>query len=568
MLHTLFEAEVTQQVKLPRGLGIRPQQLLLAQCCRPKPGDDIVGRVQQRRGVTTGLKIHRRDCAKIAQHLEDGDEYLELRWRLQPKLKTTALIEMSALNDDGLLGEAIHQIYTWAPRTTLHKVEAVARHGIAQLRFTIEAESNEILDEIEKSLRTLPNRQVDRVQRLSLPPSEQAEMAAMHAAGSSNPYSRLPVHDREMFFGRSDDLSRVMDWLRAGAGSVWLRGQKRVGKTSLLLHLRRYHLEEHGFVPVYVDFQLLGSMEDADIFYEVAGAIYSELQADTNRTSDRLDEVGAPLRDLFYHDPQAQFVAYLRSVQRRLGARRLVLLIDEFSRTIDAYRRGTLDESFFYQWRGFMLATMPAISFVTVVQQKTYDLLAVQRAQEDVDPIWELLELGEQRVLRPLDENDVRRLIEWPIRNFLEYSPETIDSVARLTGGSPFLIQAFCFKLVTHMTRFDRHQVSSEDVETVRMEFMLPHESLFSHMLDLIHGVGHTVTQVLARIAEEEPDRPITWAQLRAQLREQMPEIGDERLERTLQKLAAQDILIQVDERAWRFGSLLFQQWLALNSVS
>ncbi len=563
MLHTLFEAEVTQQVKLPRGLGIRPQQLQLAQCCRPKPGDDIVGRVQQRRGVATGLKVHRRDCAKIAQHLESGDEYLELRWRLQPKLKTTALLEMSALNDDGLLGEAIHQIYTWVPRTTLHKVEAVARHGIAQLRFTIEAESNEILDEIEKSLRTLPNRQVDRVQRLSLPPSEQAEMAAMHAAGSSNPYSRLPVHDREMFFGRSDDLSRVMDWLRAGAGSVWLRGQKRVGKTSLLLHLRRYHLEEHGFVPVYVDFQLLGSMEDADIFYEVAGAIYSELQADTNRTSNRLDEVGAPLRDLFYHDPQAQFVAYLRSVQRRLGARRLVLLIDEFSRTIDAYRRGTLDESFFYQWRGFMLATMPAISFVTVVQQKTYDLLAVQRAQEDVDPIWELLELGEQRVLRPLDENDVRRLIEWPIRNFLEYSPETIDSVARLTGGSPFLIQAFCFKLVTHMTRFDRHQVSSEDVETVRMEFMLPHESLFSHMLDLIHGVGHTVTQVLARIAEEEPDRPITWAQLR----EEMPEIGDERLERTLQKLAAQDILIQVDDRAWRFGSLLFQQWLALNST-
>ena len=55
-----------------------------------------------------------------------------------------------------------------------------------------------------------------------------------------------------------------------------------------------------------------------------------------------------------------------------------------------------------------------------------------------------------------MDENDVRRLIEWPIRNFLEYSPETIDSVAGLTGGSPFLIQAFCFKLVAHMTS-DQH---------------------------------------------------------------------------------------------------------------
>ena len=170
-----------------------------------------------------------------------------------------------------------------------------------------------------------------------------------------------------------------------------------------------------------------------------------------------------------------------------------------------------------------MLATMPAISFVTVVQQKTYDLLTVQRAQEDVDPIWELLELGEQRLLRPLDENDVRRLIEWPIRNFLEYSPETIERVARLTGGSPFLIQAFCFKLVTHMTRFDRHQVSNEDVETVRMEFMQPHESLFSHMLDLIHGVGHTITQIMARIAEDQPDQPIAWAAYAARCRISTP---------------------------------------------
>ena len=348
MLHTLFEAEVTQQIKLPRSLGIRPQQLQLAQCCRPKPGDDIVGREKKRRGVLIGLKIHRQDCQKIARHLEAGDEYLDLRWRLQPRLKTTALIEMSALNDDGLLGDAVQQIYAWTPRTTLHKVEAVARHGIAQLRFTVEAEDNEIIDSIEKSLRSLPNRKVDRVQRLSLPPSEQAEMAAMHTAGSSNPYSRLPVHDREMFFGRSGDLIRVMDWLRAGAGRVGsaVRSES-VRRRSC--SLRRYHLEEHGFVPVYIDFQLLGSMEDADIFYEVAGAIFSELQADTNRTSNRLDDVGAPLRDLFYHDPQAQFVAYLRSVQRRLGARRLVLLIDEFSRTIDAYRRGTLDDTFFYQ---------------------------------------------------------------------------------------------------------------------------------------------------------------------------------------------------------------------------
>ena len=493
--------------------------------------------------------------------MKSGLEVVDLRWRLQPVLKKTALIEVSALNDDGLLGDATAQIYAMLPRVTLHKVEAVARHGIAHLRFTIEAESDDIIDSIETSLQELPDRSVDRVQRLSLAPSEQIEMAALHSAGSSNPYSRLPVHDREMFFGRAHDLNQIMTWLRAGVGSIWLRGQKRLGKTSLLLHLRHYHLEDQGFVPVFVDFQLLGAMEDADIFYEVASAIYSELQATTGRVNDRLDEVGAPLRELFHHDPQAQFVAYLRSVQRGLGARRLVLLLDEFSRTIDAHGRGQLDESFFYQWRGFMMATMPAISFVTVVQQKTFDQLTLERSHESNDPIWELLELGEQLLLQPLDADDVRRLIEWPIRNFVEYTPQTIDEVAQLTGGSPFLIQAFCFRLVAHMTRLDRHLVSRQDVEAVRLEFMQPHESLFSHLLDLIHDSARSITENLAILAETAATDTVSLHQLQ----ETMPQIEPASLISTLRELATHDILTEEEANQWRFSSRLFQQWLALH---
>ena len=580
MLHPFFADEVVRQIKLPRQVRLRPHQLQLAQCCMPKPGDDIIGWPLRRRGVLTGLKIHRRDCPKLprkteppapngtqADHAGDGT-IGELKWRLQPKRNALARIEMVALNEDGLLGDAVNCIYAHIPRVTLHKVEAVASQGIAHLRFSIEAESSDLIDAIAIALRQLPRRSIDRVQRMNLPPSEQEELTSRQAAGTINPYSRLPVNERAMFFGRAQDLTSLVEWISAGAGSVWLRGQKRVGKTSLLLHLKRFQLEEQGFVPVFVDFQLLSRIDDNNIYFEVASAIYAELQADANRSDLRVGELGAPLRELFVHDPRGQFIAYVRNIQRRMGAQRMVLLLDEFSRTIDAFHQGHIDSDFFLHWRGVMLATMPAISYVTVVQQKTYDRLALQRAHTEIDPIWELLELGEQLVLRQLSDDDVRRLIEWPIRNFLEYIPETVDYVARLTGGSPFLIQAFCFRLVGHMTHQDRRQVTWDDVETVRMEFMQPHESLFSHLLDLIHGIGHTVIQGLAHLAEEQGGGVVSTQALAAHL----SSIEPARLTRTLHELAAQDLIrahtFPPDgNTGWHFTNELFQQWLALNAL-
>lgn len=563
MLHRFFSDEVIRQVAVPREVRIRPHQIQLAQCCLPRPGDDIVGRLLRRRGVVTGLKIHRSDCVKFGGHVDSEKPPILLRWRLQPQFNTLVRVEMTALNEHGLLGDATAQIYAQLPRVTLHKVEAAARQGIATLRFTIEAEGLDVVEAIVDGLRRMPQRNIDRVQIMQLPPSEQEEILARQATGNFNPYSRLPVHEREMFFGRAQDLTRVMDWLQSGAGSIWLRGQKRVGKTSLLLHLKRFYLEEQGFVPVFIDFQLLGSMDERLIFFEIASAIYSELQNDTNRSDLRLGELGAPLRELFEHDPRGQFIAYLRGIQRRLRPRRLVLMLDEFSRTIDAFQHARLGDAFFHQWRGIMLATMPSVSYVTVVQQKSYDMLTAQRAQAEVDPIWELLELGEQLALRPLDAYDVRRLIEWPIRNVLEYPPEVIDYVVRLTGGSPFLIQAFCFKLVTHMARVDHRQVTETDVEMVLMEFMQPNESLFSHLLDLIHGLGHVVTQAMAQLVEGDPDGVVSTAQLAAAC----PDLEPETLARTLQELAAQDILVYAEPDGWRFANQIFGQWLAVNLV-
>lgn len=343
------------------------------------------------------------------------------------------------------------------------------------------------------------------MRHISLPFSEREELIRSVQASGVNPYSRMPVHEQEMFFGRSQELNLLRDWLRVRVGTIWLLGQKRVGKTSLLLHLKNHFLDQAEFVPVFLDFQILGTLEPVDVFFEIANAVYTELRSDS-----RIDELGAPLREMFEHDPLGHLVEYLLDVQSHPNVGKIVLLLDEFSRTTDAYLQGRLDECFFQQWRGLIQATLPDVKYIIAIQQQVFDSMVerVQGGQED--PSWHLIELGEKVPLRPLQDKDARHLIEWPIRNYLEFPPDALDLVYTLTGGSPFLIQAFCFKLVAHLSEMNKRQADQMDVGQVCMEFMSPDESLFAHLLDLIRGVANTLCTQMAILAEDvraEDDR-------------------------------------------------------------
>jgi hypothetical protein len=170
------------------------------------------------------------------------------------------------------------------------------------------------------------------------------------------------------------------------------------------------------------------------------------------------------------------------------------------------------------------------------------------------------MDVGLSVQLRPLLADDVRRLIEWPMRNHLEYTPEIVEQVTILSGGSPFLIQAFCHNLVLHMARQQRQGVTAADLELVRQEFMQPHDHTFAHMTEMLKGITNHVAGTLARLAMGAEERLVTFEQLRAAL----PNVAPESLAVSLRMLVERDILLHPELNRWRFASLLFQQWLAV----
>ncbi|MCB0196855.1 MAG: hypothetical protein KDJ65_33195, partial [Anaerolineae bacterium] len=556
ILHPIFAKEIVRQVETPSDIELFPHQLSLAQCCKPRPGDDIIGRARTKSDEVIHLKIHKADCTHIKRKKDEGG--IPLRWRLQPQLKAVARLEMTALAKDSLLYDVMKVFRSYIPNITIHKVDAITRSGVTRLNLTVEAKEQALINKLNHKLETLPGHTINEIRQMKLLLSEREELAKPASLSGFNPYRRQPVKEREMFFGRSTELEQVSNLLRAGTGVILVQGQRRVGKTSLLFHLKKYHLSRFGVLSVFIDLQLLGHLREATFYYEIANAVYNDLQ-DESRAAD----LEPPLHELFELNPATELINYLRTVQQHFGLNKLVLLIDEFSRTIDAYRQNRLDQTFFDQWRGVIQATIPEISYIMVVQQQSYNQLPSQADQTTVAPIWHLLELGEPIILKPLDEKAARQLIERPTYNILDYSPEAIRAVWQLAGGSPFLIQAFCFNLVRHMAyKGDRH-VEISDIKWVQNEFMRPNESLFAHLIDIIQVTGATVIcRHMARITGDN-NQCVSLAELVPAL----PNVSKKRLLSTLNQLTQQHILVEPEPKSWRFASQLFGRWLVINRI-
>ncbi len=74
----------------------------MANCCRPLPGDDIVGYITRTRGVT----IHRQDCANMLR-LQDAhwDRFVEVQWGEQQDVTYPVDVSLKAYDRTGLLND-------------------------------------------------------------------------------------------------------------------------------------------------------------------------------------------------------------------------------------------------------------------------------------------------------------------------------------------------------------------------------------------------------------------------------------------------------------------------------
>ncbi|MDX1687312.1 MAG: winged helix-turn-helix domain-containing protein [Candidatus Promineifilaceae bacterium] len=239
-----------------------------------------------------------------------------------------------------------------------------------------------------------------------------------------NPFfHRGAIRRPEEFHGRQAEISQILGLLRNGQ-SVSLIGPRRIGKSSMLLHLARpqtraaYDLAPPHALFVLVDCQELGGSPPEEV-YEV---LLTELM---DRAEDADVDVG----------PVERFGTY-RSLDRVLSRIHrqeigVVVLLDEFE-LLAANEH--LTPYFFARLRG--LTTKYGLAYLTASQRPLFDITADEEILSS--PFFNIF------VTLPLGlytEEEARTLIDARLQGTtIDFSDALCDHLLYLVGPHPFFL--------------------------------------------------------------------------------------------------------------------------------
>jgi hypothetical protein len=255
---------------------------------------------------------------------------------------------------------------------------------------------------------------------------------------SDNPFTfGNPIRDPARFFGRQDELRQVASRLLASVHeSTAVVGERRSGKTSLLLHLshplvmERLGLDAQHYCLVYIDFQglvditpqrfwgrLLKKMSRAVCHQGLLEQIESLLKMPSFDLFD--------LEDLFESAASAGLTT--------------VLLLDEFEYIT---QNPNFKSDFFGGLRG--LAIHHNLPLVTATRRDLVDLCHSDEIKGS--PFFNIFA---SVILRPFSRQEVIALVEGYTKNGdLHPGPVEIELIYRLGGGNPFFTQMAGYYLV------------------------------------------------------------------------------------------------------------------------
>jgi GTP pyrophosphokinase len=130
-------------------LGLKGLLTALARCCKPAPGDDIVGYITRGRGAT----IHRADCPNVLR-LEDRERIVKVSWGELQKTYPVA-IQVKAYDRQGLMGDISTVLSNEGGN--LIDIQLKVMHNLASIKLTVEVSDISQLSRLLSRIENLPN---------------------------------------------------------------------------------------------------------------------------------------------------------------------------------------------------------------------------------------------------------------------------------------------------------------------------------------------------------------------------------------------------------------------------
>lgn len=320
----------------------------------------------------------------------------------------------------------------------------------------------------------------------------------------ANPYA--PVADggpvpveSNMFYGREEFINNLVDAIiKSPSKQVIIYGQKRCGKSSVLLHLRK-QLNDTGkaFCVCFSLGDITRSLSESSFYHKILSSIQTELEF-LEMEDQVIPQISFPNWNDFKledeENPLNTFTKYM--IKFKIACKRtpgwenrnLVVMIDEFTYLYSGIKHGNVSSSIMKQWKAVTQNNRAQFSVVLVGQ----DVVPSFKKEDYASNAFGVIE---DIRLTYLKEEPARELIEKPILNSSGESRYIGNAVSRIidyTSRNPYYIQIFCDRLVDTMNRNKAISVTEADVNDVARTFIEGSEALPEDKFDNLIRAGES----------------------------------------------------------------------------
>lgn len=133
--------------------GTEGMAVQFAQCCRPIPGDPILGFINKDKG----LVIHTHDCTSVSKFKLDPDKWLDVEWEPDSEKLFKTNLNLTVANQPGMLAKIATGIAEAGSNIDNVSVEEADGSAYANLYFTVQVKNRIHLADLMRGLRKIPD---------------------------------------------------------------------------------------------------------------------------------------------------------------------------------------------------------------------------------------------------------------------------------------------------------------------------------------------------------------------------------------------------------------------------
>jgi tetratricopeptide (TPR) repeat protein len=388
------------------------------------------------------------------------------------------------------------------------------------------------------------------------------------------------VDKKRMFYGRDEFIDQMATAICSdnSAGRCYLiYGQKRVGKSSVRLHLRRRLEQDPNLLPLDLGNigPILTNTSSAPVLHKLLWRILDGLPGVIGRRiasgAPSIDFIIPTDTEFFGHpDPLWLFDKCFETLRQKAAETpgwertRVLLLLDEFGYIFEHIVKSTLPSDFMKVWKALL-------------QRRLFNAVLVG---SDVMPKFKALyanEFGTTQDVRVtyLKREDAMRLVEEPMHGWGAFGHSrfaerrAVDRILELTACSPFYIQIFCDLLVDYMHEIQQPQVTYADVERVKEKLIKGIGALAEDKFENLFDSGDTspdkisaddTKAVLSAIALNSRSGPCSRSSIAVETKTPLDDV--------LVDLEEREVIHRHDGQYYGVQVKLYEEWLVAHPTT